>query len=159
MAETLIVRIADMKWGQGDQQLITYALGSCVGITFYDPQLKLGALLHIQLPSSKLYNDPNPMKYADTGVRETMAALTRQGFCRYRAVVKIAGGARMFGNGDTALGLIGERNVESTKLALAREGLQIAAEDVGGIYARTMTLDLRNGDVKVRSAGKQQIYL
>ena len=47
----LKVGIGDMKFTRGDSRIITYALGSCIGITFYDPFLKLGALLHIMLPS------------------------------------------------------------------------------------------------------------
>ena len=51
MAEKEIkVGIGDMKFARGDSRVITYALGSCIGITFYDPLIKLGALLHIMLP-------------------------------------------------------------------------------------------------------------
>ena len=49
MNDKLVVGIADMKMAQGSGMLVTYALGSCIGICFYDPMLKLAALLHIML--------------------------------------------------------------------------------------------------------------
>ena len=50
MNDKITVGIADMKIAQGSGILITYALGSCIGLCFHDPRLKLGALLHIMLP-------------------------------------------------------------------------------------------------------------
>ena len=47
----LKVGIGDMKFSRGEGRIITYALGSCIGITFYDPVTRLGALLHIMLPA------------------------------------------------------------------------------------------------------------
>ena len=45
-----IIGIADMKMAQTTGTLITYALGSCIGICLYDQRIKLGALIHIMLP-------------------------------------------------------------------------------------------------------------
>ena len=42
----ITVGIADMKLAKGSGILITYALGSCIGLCFHDPRIKLGALLH-----------------------------------------------------------------------------------------------------------------
>src|SRR5437868_11748786 len=33
------------------QVLLTYALGSCLGVAIHDPQAKAGGLAHIQLPT------------------------------------------------------------------------------------------------------------
>ena len=51
MADSKItVGIADMKIAKGDGILITYALGSCIGLCFHDPVFHLAALLHVMLP-------------------------------------------------------------------------------------------------------------
>ncbi len=50
MSDKLIIGIADMKMAKGEGMLVTYALGSCIGICLHDPVLKLGALVHIMLP-------------------------------------------------------------------------------------------------------------
>ena len=61
----LKVGIGDMKFSRGEGRIITYALGSCIGITFYDPVTRLGALLHIMLPAQFEGKDSNPFKFAD----------------------------------------------------------------------------------------------
>ena len=43
-----VVGIADMKICRGPGKLITYALGSCIGICFYDPMIRLGGMVHIK---------------------------------------------------------------------------------------------------------------
>ena len=49
MNEKITVGIADMKIAKSGM-LITYALGSCIGLCFQDPKTKVSALLHIMLP-------------------------------------------------------------------------------------------------------------
>ena len=144
----LKVGIGDMKFSRGEGRIITYALGSCIGITFYDPVTRLGALLHIMLPAQFEGKDSNPFKFADSGIRETLRKL------------KIAGGAKMFEiSGNSSFGNIGQRNAESVKKVMAQEGICIAAEDTGGNYARTMLLDLATGDVIVRTVGRPERHL
>ena len=48
--EKQTIGIADMKLTRNQGTLITYALGSCIGICLWDPLLKIGALVHIMLP-------------------------------------------------------------------------------------------------------------
>lgn len=156
----LKVGIGDMKFTRGEGRIITYALGSCIGISFYDPVLRLGALLHIMLPEQNNPPDPNIFKYADSGIRATVQKLTAFGMMKNRAVVKIAGGAKMFeiqGNAD--FGNIGQRNAISVKKILMNEGLRLVAEDTGGTYARTMTLNIVNGDVSLRTYGRPEKHL
>ena len=78
-----------MKIAKGDGMLVTYALGSCIGLCFHDPRLRLGALLHIMLPLNMEPGRKNPLKYADTGIRETLRQLETQGASRSRITVKI----------------------------------------------------------------------
>ena len=80
MSDKLVVGIADMKMAQYEGMLVTYALGSCIGICLYDPGLRLAALVHVMLPLNMETGRRSPMKYADTGIRETlrqMEATTR----------------------------------------------------------------------------------
>ena len=80
----LTVGIADMKMAQGSGVLITYALGSCIGLCFHDPRLKIGALLHIMLPLNMEAGRTHPLKYADTGIKETLKQLEARGASRRR---------------------------------------------------------------------------
>lgn len=159
MEKKITVGIADMKMTRQEGVLITYALGSCIGISFYDPMIKLGALLHIMLPE-KQPNDANVLKFADSGIRETLRKLYAFGGSKQRLVCKIAGGAKMFEmKGPGGLGNIGERNAMTVKRVLMAEGLRVSGEDTGKNYARTMLLDVSTGKVSIRSAGKQERFL
>ena len=143
MSKQVSVGIADMKILRQEGTLITYALGSCIGITFYDPVIKLGALLHIMLPEAGVTN-VNPMKFADTGIRETLRKF-------------YVFGAKMFEmKGQGGFGNIGERNIQSVKKILRQEGIRITGEDTGANYARTMLMDLSSGEVRIRTVGKSE---
>ena len=131
--QKLTVGIADMKMLQGEGTLITYALGSCIGLCFHDPKLRLGALLHIMLPLNMEAGRTHPLKYADTGIKETLKHMEAKGASRSRMTVKIAGGAKMFEiSGGSGLGNIGQRNIESVHAILKRENIRLLAEDGGG---------------------------
>ncbi len=157
MEKKISVGIADMKITRQEGVLITYALGSCIGISFYDPMIKLGALLHIMLPERGRASDANVYKFADSGIQETLRKLCAFGAVKKRMVCKIAGGAKMFEmKGGGGLGNIGERNAQNVKRILMAEGLRVASEDTGANYARTMLLDVATGKVYVRSAGRPE---
>ena len=157
MNDKITVGIADMKIAQGSGILITYALGSCIGLCFHDPRLKLGALLHIMLPLNMETGRKNPMKYADTGIRETLRQMEAKGASKSRMTVKIAGGAKMFEVNGGNLGNIGQRNIESVHLILRKEGIRLMAEDVGGTVARTLLFDVVSGQGCIRSYGRQDV--
>jgi chemotaxis protein CheD len=149
------VGIADMKVAKMEGVLITYALGSCVGVCLYDRQVKVGALLHIMLPQNMEANGTHPLKYADTGLRDTIRAMELRGAKRFRLTAKIAGGAKMFETGNN----IGQRNVESVKSALRRSGIHLLQEDTGGSVARTMLFDVATGTAYVRCFGRPELTL
>ena len=158
MAEQkLTVGIADMKMLQGEGILVTYALGSCIGLCFHDPRLRLGALLHIMLPLNMEAGRTHPLKYADTGIKETLKAMEAKGASRSRMTVKIAGGAKMFEVKGGNLGNIGQRNIESVHTILRQEGIRLLAEDVGGKVARTLLFDVGSGQGCIRSYGQKDI--
>ena len=158
--QKLTVGIADMKMLQWDGELITYALGSCIGICLYDPGVKLGALVHIMLPINMEAGRKNTMKYADTGIRETLRQMEGRGARKARIVAKIAGGAKMFEvSGSSGLGNIGQRNIESVRMNLRREGVHIISENVGGTVARTLSFFPATGQGQIRAYGQPLIVL
>ena len=158
--QKVTVGIADMKMLQWDGELITYALGSCIGICLYDPNVKLAALIHIMLPINMETGRKNTMKYADTGIKETLKQLEARGARKSRLVAKIAGGAKMFEvSGNSNLGNIGQRNIESVRMNLRREGIHIVSENVGGTVARTLSFFPATGQGQIRAYGQPLIVL
>lgn len=149
-----------MKMTQHSGELITYALGSCIGICLYDPMIKLAALIHIMLPLNMETGRTSPMKYADTGIKETLKRMEAMGARRARIVAKIAGGAKMFEMpSGGSLGNIGQRNIESVHMTLKREGIRLLKEDVGGSSARTLWFDAATGQGYIRCYGKPECVL
>ena len=151
MNDKLIVGIADMKMGKGGEKLITYALGSCIGICLYESQMKLAALIHIMLPLNLETGRKNAYKYADTGIRTTLREMELKGARRANITAKIAGGARMFEISGGSIGNIGQRNNESVRQILRMEKIPLLWEDVGGTIARTMEFDSATGTGTIRS--------
>lgn len=148
-----------MKMAKDTGMLITYALGSCIGICLYDPAIKLGALVHIMLPLNMEAGRTNTMKYADTGIRETLRQMESKGAQRARITAKIAGGAKMFEVSGGNMGNIGQRNIESVHLNLKKEGIRLLKEDVSGTTARTLLFDVSSGLACVRCYGKPELIM
>ena len=158
MDQAIKIGIADMQLAKDKGMLITYALGSCIGVCLYDPLLRLGAMVHILLPLNMETGRKNPLKYADTGIKETLRQMEAKGAMRQRIVAKIAGGASMFEViGGSSLGNIGQRNIDSVHMVLKREGIRLLKEDVGGRTARTLLFDVTNGLCCVRCYGKPEL--
>ena len=155
MDSKLTVGIAGMKLLQGSGILITYALGSCIGLCFHDPRLHLGALLHVMLPLNMEPGRKNTMKYADTGLRETLKLMEAKGASRSRITAKIAGGAKMFSvSGSSNVSNIGERNALAAKEKLRQLRIRLIAEDTGLNYGRTVELHCETGDFYIKAIGK-----
>jgi chemotaxis protein CheD len=155
MSELIKVGISDYAKSHAPGSIVTFALGSCVGICLYDKGLKVGGLSHIMLPDSSLAvkSDRNRMKFADTAIVDLTSGLKCMGAGRLTA--KIAGGAQMFATPAVgAMGHIGERNVKAVKTALAKLNIPLLAEDTGKDYGRTVYFDLNTGVRKVQSIGK-----
>lgn len=155
----ITIGIADMKMAKDSGMLITYALGSCIGICLYDQRIKLAAMVHIMLPLNMEPGRKNTFKYADTGIRETLRLMESKGASRARITAKIAGGAKMFELSGGNLGNIGQRNIESVHLNLKKEGIQLLKEDVGGSVARTLLFDPATGLGCVRCYGRKELII
>ncbi len=136
--------------------MVAYSLGSCLGITVYDPVAHVGGMIHCMLPVSKI--DPEkaqqtPAMFVDTGVPALFQEAYRLGAEKSRMIVKVAGGSRILDDDGTFK--IGRRNYATLRKILWKHNVLIAAEDVGGSFPRTMYLEIDTGKVIVRSRGKR----
>lgn len=152
----IIVGIADMGVCRDQQSgLITYSLGSCIGVAIYDPVAGVGGLLHYMLPESQI--DPqkaqkNPFMFADTGIPMLFKEAYRVGASKSRIIVKVAGGSQILD--DSGFFNIGKRNYMALRKILWKNNVLIKAEDVGGQVSRTVRMDLATGKVFLRYSGE-----
>ncbi|MDZ4829111.1 MAG: chemotaxis protein CheD [Phycisphaerae bacterium] len=140
------------------QTLITYALGSCIGVTLYDPMSRVGGLLHFMLPESAA--NPTraatcPAMFADSGIELLFQRAERLGCNAQRIIVCAAGGAEILA-GDSHF-RIGARNRTMLRRVLWQRNLLLRAQDIGGSHSRTLALSLVDGAVTVRSQGRETV--
>ena len=138
-----------------NEVLITHSLGSCLGVSVFDPVAKVGGLLHCQLPLSSAMAEraaERPFMFADTGLVELLHMMFDLGAQKNRVVVKVAGGASALGHGD-----IGASNWKSFQLIAKKNGIAIAGSQVGGAIPRTMTLSMLDGTTTVRSPEGEKV--
>lgn len=156
MSELIRVGMADYKVGRAPASLISYGLGSCVGVTLYDSSMKVGGLLHIMLPdSTQARSNENPAKFADTGIPLMLKEIIALGAVRSRVVAKIAGGSQMFKFANaTDIMRVGERNSQAVKVVLKELNIRIIADDTGGNYGRTVELQLDTGVYRIKTIDK-----
>jgi chemotaxis protein CheD len=135
--------------------LTTYSLGSCLGVTVYDPVARAGGLLHLMLPDSGIDQEKaaaRPGMFVDSGVPALFRACYQLGAVKQRMVICVAGGAQIMD--DNGYFNIGKRNYEALCALLSQHALRISAEQVGGTVNRTMFLSLDTGEVRLKVSGQ-----
>lgn len=156
MGNVVKVGMADLNICKSPDVITTLGLGSCIGLTLYDPVTKIGGMVHYMLPdSTQVRNNENIAKFADTGIDELLKKVIAAGASKQRLVAKIAGGAKMFETtGVSAIGNIGARNAEAAKQILKQNGIRLIAEDTGLNYGRTVELHCETGEFHIKAVGR-----
>jgi chemotaxis protein CheD len=136
--------------------LVTFSLGSCVGLSVYDPERGIGGLIHCMLPLASHDQERarrEPAIFVDVGVTRLLDEVFARGARREDLIVKLAGGGSHAPGSDAFK--IGERNCLVARKVLWKNDLLLAAAETGGSEARTMTLYLADGRTTVRSRGEE----
>jgi len=156
--QNVVVGIADLAVSNNPTVVLaTYSLGSCIGVTIYDPVARVGGLVHVMLPDSGIDTAKaaaQPAMFMDTGIPALFRASYGLRAEKHRVQICVAGGAQVMD--PSGFFSIGKRNYESLKARLAQHGLKIQAEQVGGLASRTMYLDLATGKVRLKVGGQSQ---
>jgi chemotaxis protein CheD len=132
--------------------LVTYALGSCVAVSIYDPVARVGGLLHFMLPEAPAgaaQAGKSPYMFADSGIPLLFCEAYEKGAQKRRLRVRVAGGAQIMD--EDGVFNIGQRNCLAMRKIFWRAGVIIHAEETGGASARTMRLEMASGRIFLRS--------
>lgn len=138
-----------------DTVLVTYALGSCIGVVVHDPVAHVSGMLHFMLPSSKSNPDKaqaNPAMFGDTGIPLLFETCYELGATKGNMIVTAAGGAEILS--DDGHFKIGTRNRTLLRKIFWKNNVLLAADDTGGTGSRTLVVRTSDGSVEVRSKGK-----
>jgi chemotaxis protein CheD len=150
------VGVSDMKIsaGRGDQ-IVTHALGSCIGIAIHDPVATVGGILHYMLPMSQIdlnKSQNNPFMFGDTGIPLLFQEAYKVGATKENLRVVMAGGAQVFEQRDFFD--IGKRNTVIARKLFWKNHIMIAAENVGDHIPRTLYLEVGSGKTWFSSHGQ-----
>ena len=155
----IVIGVADMAVSNDPKaQLITHALGSCIGVTIYDPDTHVGGMLHFMLPNSKINSEKaesNPYMFADIGIPKLFQQAYELGAKKENLIVCAAGGAEVLADGGHFK--IGSRNRTILRKIFWKNNILLTADDTGGTISRTLHLSLADGTVSVRTKGQGQI--
>lgn len=149
----MFVEVADWAVTQDQRvKLVTHSLGSCIGVSIWDPEIRLGGMIHYMLPDASVAPHrakENPAIFASTGVPAMFRAAFEMGARRNRLIVKVAGGSQFWDESGTFN--IGKQNYLALRKLFCKNGVEIDAEDVGGALSRTMRLQVRTGLVTLKT--------
>jgi len=158
----VIIGMADVKVsGMPDETLITYALGSCLGLIVHDPVARVAGLLHVMLPNSQIDDAKakvQPAMFVDTGVPMLFKECYRLGARKERMTVTVAGGSFSGRSDADDTFQIGKRNMLTLRKLLWKNGVLIHADVTGGVQqSRTVSVHVGTGLVQLRTNGALQV--
>ncbi len=152
----IVVKLGQIAWSDRPEDLlVAYSLGSCVGLTLWDPVERIGGMAHVFLPSSngrEISRLEEAPRFADIGVPLLIERMERKGASRKRLVARMAGGASLFPGLFREMPDIGAQNVSAVVEILQKHSIPIVGSDVGGNCGRTMRLEIRTGRTTVATA-------
>lgn len=158
-AERLTIGVSDLQVSADPEAvLVTHALGSCIGVTVYDPETRVGGMLHFMLPSGRQNPEKakaNPAMFGDSGIPLLFRRCYELGAKKERIVVCAAGGAEVMN--DNGQFKIGSRNRTVLRQLFWKNNILLAAEETGGNISRTMQLELDSGRVTIRNKGQEHL--
>ncbi len=139
-----------------EQTIKTLALGSCVAVIMLDTRQRTVGMLHVALPDSCINKEKastKPGMFADTGIPRLIEEMQKLGYNgNNRLVIKLAGGASIMDPNQTFN--IGKRNILAVRKCLWQHKFGAIAEDIGGNFSRSVSIDIKTGKVLITSPGR-----
>ena len=157
----VIVGVADMKVSNdSDSIVVTYSLGSCIGIGVYDETARVGGIAHFMLPESKLdltKAKKNPYMFADTCIPRLFKSMYQLGATKQRMRVIVVGGAQILDS--KGFFNIGKRNCMAVKKIFWKNNVMISYKNVEGTVNRTLKLTIKNGQFSLKTSGGKEVEI
>ncbi len=135
--------------------ILRTVLGSCVGVTFWNRRLAIGALCHPMLPRCPEERGRMTVaalcRYVDFAIREAAKQLDTLGVRRRETEVKLFGGADVLQmeHAETRP-TVGRLNADRALQILAEEGYSVIAQRLGGQQGIHIDFLTTNGEVRLR---------
>ncbi|MDC8756459.1 chemotaxis protein CheD [Janthinobacterium fluminis] len=129
---------------------VSTLLGSCVSITLWQPQLRIGAMSHFLLPARAPGGaDDGDLdgRYGEEALALMLDELARLGVRGGACEAKIFGGGNMFARRRCDGGGVGRQNGETARRLLADLAIPVRSQCLFGDGHRQIVFELASGDV------------
>jgi hypothetical protein len=104
MEKEFFVNSGQVKTCRGNGNLRAGAIGSCVVVTGYDPETRVGGMSHVMLPGVSREFDPSVRtKYAENALQEMMQKMSDSGQEQLGCTYALLAAATFWGRITTAL--------------------------------------------------------
>jgi chemotaxis protein CheD len=157
----IIVGVADMRIGENaDDELVTYSLGSCIGVVLWDTVVKVGAILHYMLPDSSIDVKKaaiKPYMFADKAVPRMFKEIYAFGAKKSQMKVYVIGGSQVMDS--SGMFNIGKRNQMILRKMFWKNKVTVTKQEVGGTVNRTIRLHVGTGRVFLKTSGEGEVEL
>jgi chemotaxis protein CheD len=126
-------------------------LGSCVAITLWHPQMRLGGMCHFVLPSRPGRGAALDARYGDEAVDLLLAEIRSHGLKPGQFQARLFGGGDMFpGMARPGVAHVGLRNAQTARALILRAGAALVESDLAGIGHRSLVFELSSGSVQLK---------
>lgn len=155
----LHVGFGDYRVSSDPRSILTaIGLGSCVAVTLYDAEKKIGGMIHVVLPTGNGKETLLKGKYADHGIPGLVEAMEEAGARHGHLTAKIAGGAKILKKNYPMSTIdVGEKNVQKCLEMLARLKIPVEAQDTGGSAGRAAEFHVGTGTLIIRQRGERAL--
>jgi chemotaxis protein CheD len=155
-SQRVVIGIGEHAVAGANANIVTHALGSCVAVCLWDPEARVGAMLHFLLPESRVNPDrakKQPGTFADTGIPLLIQEAMQRGLNKKKCRAHLFGGAAVGTQGGLD---VGKRNSLAARRLLWQHGIFIHAEALGGNEPRTVNFSVADGTFQV-SCGRERV--
>jgi chemotaxis protein CheD len=150
------VATGEIKFGQRNQELVSYGIGSCIVVTMFDQKTKTGTMLHVMLPGEAPHYEKTKTKYAYDAINIALNIFKKRKIALNRLKICLIGGGNVLKNNNDS---ICQNNIHSVRGILKMKNLQIQKESLGGTVRRTARLELDTGNVYFSKNSSQEVLL
>jgi len=155
--ETIEAATGEVRAGSGNVLLTSSAIGSCIAMAAYDPNLKVGCLAHIMLPDRcPDTHSEYKTRYAWDAIEVLLREMENMGSNKAKMKVFLAGAGNVLKKNED---LICKANINSVLSILEEKDLKVRKTALGGNLRRRLCLDLSGGIVYLGEGdGPEEIF-
>lgn len=133
--------------------VVSTVLGSCVAVVLWDRKRKTGGINHFQLPTCK-GEEPPTARFGDASTVMLIRMMIQEGSKIKHLEAQLFGGAS---NRAVSPLDVGPENIRTARRVLARHGIRVISEDVGGQLGRKLVFDTAKNEIAVLKVERVRI--